>query len=124
MKKTFPYIFWFYAITLFILNIIPDISAPKVEKGLNLIRMDYLIHFVAYCIAGSLFAVWYKFRPKHFNIYMIAFIALFYASISEVIQIWIVGRTFNPVDLILNCLGISAGISGRWFLLRKKSANQ
>jgi VanZ family protein len=57
---------------------------------------------------------------KKINIYLWLGAGLLFASITEIYQIIIPGRTYNPVDLGLNITGILAGIPlGKWIFSRK-----
>jgi len=113
-KKLFRAIFWVWALVIFILSSLPNIPTQKVNIWDEPFRLDYLEHFGVFAILGGLFVVWKMDHSLRFNIknnwYFIAAIFLF-AVIDEVHQIWVPGRTFNPLDFIYNMLGLVAAYS-------------
>jgi len=108
-KKILVYFFWIYLSSLFILNVIPDVPTPEITTGDEWIRMDYVIHFIFYFVGGILVFQYQRHKTNQ-NMFAIICIAILYAGISELLQLWIPGRTFNPVDLFYNILGINAGL--------------
>ncbi len=108
--KIINIVFWSYATAILILNIIPDIPTPKVERGDEMIRLDYLIHFLVFFLGGLLYYKWNILRKNDHKPILLILFGLIYALTCELLQLWIPGRTFNPVDLIYNTLGVVFGL--------------
>jgi VanZ family protein len=113
-KKLFRILFWVWGLVIFILSSLPNIPTQKVNIWDEPFRLDYLEHFGVFAIWGGLFVVW-KMKPiGHFYVknYIWPIIAtLVFAAADEFHQIWIPGRTFNPLDLIYNMTGLLAAYS-------------
>ena len=92
---------------------IPGIPTPKIETADKEIRLDYIIHFIEY--AGLAFLGILSFTPSTMimsrkKVFIIASSLMLFALADEFHQLLIPGRTFNPVDIVFNLAGISAGI--------------
>ena len=91
---------------------------PEETKGL---RWDYLEHFFLYLIIP----IFYFFAEGAFltkiikSNYFILFLGLAFCSLTEIQQFYIEGRTFNPIDLVLNLSGFLTGIPIGKILHRK-----
>ena len=84
-----------------IISSIPDVPVnTRVETNALSFRLDYLLHFVAYTVIAFLFGKAYY--PSLFGFVLLARFAL----LEEGHQLLIPGRTFNPVDLWFDLLGI------------------
>ncbi|MCD4769226.1 MAG: VanZ family protein [Bacteroidales bacterium] len=106
-----------YFLVLWIILIILFSSLPKLPD-INIktdnfsLRIDYIIHLLEY---GSLtFFTILTFAPAEVKLVarkvLIVFISLLlFAMADEFHQLIIPGRTFNPVDLLFNALGIIGG---------------
>jgi VanZ family protein len=99
-------------ITAFI-PIVWDLSSIKTGIISFRIRLDYLLHFTVY----FLICVYYIFEQwKGLNLfnsnYLIKFILLsiLLATGTEVVQLWVPQRSFNPWDMVANMVGVSVGI--------------
>ncbi len=98
--------------TVIILSLIP--STPKSTISISEqieFRIDYSEHFVTYFLLGMLF-IKGKQTIIHKNnltkgIYMILWIT--FAILTEMVQKFITGRTYNPVDMYNNIVGIISG---------------
>jgi VanZ family protein len=114
-------LFWIWFIFILLVSVLPTIPETKVDIGITIFRIDYLEHLVAYFFLGFFFIMWHKGNPainiKTLIIYLLAGIA--YASLTECIQLFIRGRTFNPVDLIYNCIGIVLGLYITFLLCKR-----
>jgi VanZ family protein len=112
-KKIFGAIFFLWFATLLVLTYYPDFPTLKIRIRHEWFRLDYIGHFGFYAVLTMLFLFWQtgwrqRFRMKLLAITLIAGICL--ATITELTQFFIPGRTMNPMDLMYNCLGIVAGI--------------
>lgn len=108
-KKLFKVFFWLWGLAIFILSSLPNIPSQQINIWDEPFRLDYLEHFLVFAILGTTFIIWksdekgiFSFQ-NHFWIVMILFV---FAGADEIHQIWIPGRTFNPLDLIYNELGL------------------
>jgi len=109
--KLFKALFWVWGLTILILSSLPNIPTQKVNIWDEPFRLDYIEHFGVFAIWGGLFVVW-RMKPIGYfyvknNIKPLLFMLVF-AALDEIHQIWIPGRTFNPLDLIYNMSGLVA----------------
>lgn len=121
-KRIFNFVFWIYLLALLILNVIPDVPAPEIKTGDEWIRLDYAIHFLMYFIAGLLLYYSQKSTGQR-AVFLHLSVMVIYAGFSEILQLWIPGRTFNPVDLVYNLLGVVVGTLLPLVLIKKKFSN-
>ncbi len=106
-NRTINLLLILWMIVIVILSIIPMNQETKIEIGGTPFRLDYLEHFGVFFILGFLYVLSSKKDlPKYINKISILII---YAVITEIIQLFIPGRTFNPWDLIYNILGLVVG---------------
>ncbi len=118
-KKLFGWLFWLWGLLIVVLSSLPNIPNQEINIWGDLFRLDYLEHFGIFAIWGGIFIVWKAkdgvFSSKDF-IWPILFCILF-AAMDEMHQLWIVGRSYNPLDMIYNVLGLlSAFVIGPYFL--------
>jgi VanZ family protein len=77
------------------------------------IRLDHLLHFAVYfliCIyylAGQLKGL-SLFRTRSLLKFIILIILL--ATITELVQLWVPERAFNPMDWVANVAGVVIGV--------------
>lgn len=95
----------------------------KAEFNDKSIRLDYLLHFMAYFSLAIFYLLWKA--NKYFNIkphllYSFLIGGFILAAGSEGIQSLIPGRTFNPYDFYANAAGIILGIIAPKILFYKK----
>lgn len=109
-KKLFKILFWLWAITIFILSSLPNIPTQEINIWDEPFRLDYLEHFGVFFILGACYILWKSDSLGIFlfkkNIWAITGLIAF-ASLDELHQIWIPGRSFNLLDLIYNVLGLA-----------------
>lgn len=108
-KTLFKYLFWVWLITIFILSSLPNIPTQTINIWDEPFRLDYLEHFIVFGGLSGFFVVWKSSEKAVFKWkeHIIAIcLLIFFAAIDEVHQIWIPGRSFNPLDLIYNVLGL------------------
>lgn len=110
-KKLFNILFWLWGLTIFILSSLPNIPTQKINIWNEPFRLDYLEHFGVFAILGTFFIIW---KSSSNGVFMfkkywgVIIGLIIFACADEIHQIWIPGRTFNPLDLIYNVLGLSA----------------
>ncbi len=110
-KKLFKILFWLWGLTIFVLSSLPNIPTQQINIWDEPFRLDYLEHFGVFAILGSIFIVWkLDFNGSfQFRKYLWVLLGLIvFACADEIHQIWIPGRTFNPLDLIYNVAGLLA----------------
>jgi VanZ family protein len=116
LQKFFQFIFWIGYLAVLLTAFVP-VAGELDKKFLGPdsfhIRLDHLFHFSVYfliCIyylAGQL---------KGFSLFgtepLLKFIILvvILATLTEVVQLWIPERAFNPVDWIANMAGVVIGV--------------
>ena len=112
-KKLFAIIFWIWVATIIFFSVKPH--GPKMQITINesIYRLDYLLHFGVYFGLAVLYLLWkannyFKLKPRLLIYFLIG--GLILSGLSEYIQTYIPGRTFNPIDFYSNVSGIVAGI--------------
>ena len=114
-NKTFwSWIFILWSFVIVILNIVPNYTPPALKTNEDsVIPTDYILHFLTF----FLLPVFYFLSGKrmylfkfHTNIWLIFVAGLIFAVLVEAIQMFVTGRTFNPVDIIFNICGLLCGI--------------
>lgn len=114
-------IFYAWIIAILVLTSLP--YSGEVEKyATSEFRWDYLQHFIFYAGLSVLFYLAYgssirKESRKRLWFFLLA--GLLFATLTEVHQLIIPGRAFNPVDLGLNMAGILIGFPIGLFLHEK-----
>jgi len=112
-KKFFGFIFWFWLIFILIISILPGGPEMKAEFNDKSIRLDYLLHFIAYFSLAIFYLLWKAnkyFIIKPHLLYSFLIGGFILAAGSEGIQGLIPSRTFNPYDFYANAAGIIAGV--------------
>ncbi|MFZ5939081.1 MAG: VanZ family protein [Bacteroidota bacterium] len=71
------------------------------------IRWDYIEHSLVFGILAFLFFLWRKSKTRQprGNFFLFLGTGLVYAILTEVLQIAVPGRTFNPLDALFNAAG-------------------
>jgi VanZ family protein len=115
-------IFWGWAILIVFLTSMPNNPDIIDQKKDALIRLDYLEHIFFFAVLSVLHYLAYLTstgQTKKIRLYLWLVAGLVFASITEIYQIFIPGRGYNPVDLGLNISGLLVGIPvGKWFSSR------
>jgi VanZ family protein len=101
------------------------------KKRLFELRMDYLLHFVAYFAFGFLYVLWRSnrlFEIRSTELAILTATAISFSILIEYIQLLIPTRTFNVADMVYNFLGVVCGVGFTYFylvrhFLRKRNTN-
>ncbi|MDK2978624.1 MAG: hypothetical protein PWP52_1338 [Bacteroidales bacterium] len=122
-KKFFGFIFWCWLILILLVSTLPGGPEMKAEFNDKSIRLDYLLHFIAYFSLAIFYLLWKA--NKYFNIkprllYSFLIGGFILAAGMEGIQSLIPGRSFNPYDFYANAAGIILGIIAPKILFYKK----
>lgn len=105
--------FWLWLLFIAIVSSLPNIPTQKINIWDQPFRLDYLAHFGVFAILLGLFVLWKADKNALFSIrkqYVFIVILALFAVADEVHQIWIPGRSYNPLDLIYNLSGFFAGL--------------
>ncbi len=127
IRKLIPfsrYLLIIWVILMIISSSIPGIPTPKIETAKTEIRLDYIIHFLEYC--GLAFLAVLSFTPSSMILklsrLLVIFVALaLFAVADESHQLLIPDRTFNPVDIFSNILGVITGTLFTMIIIRRLS---
>lgn len=111
-------LFWFWIALIIVLSVLPVTPNNKLEVGDLIFRLDYVEHLVIYFLLGFFF-IMYQRKNTGMNIILYIILGIILASLTEGVQLFIRGRTFNPVDLIYNSFGISFGLFITYIINRK-----
>ena len=96
-----------------IVSLIPGLPQPEIGAVETFIRLDYLFHFLEFFVLALLFFLWQRQGESDlaFLKYLLAMcIAIIFAALTEVVQIWIPGRTCNLIDVVYKAAGFFGGI--------------
>lgn len=109
LNRIFLFI-WIGIVTF--LSVTPNTPNSSVKVRSLEFRIDYLEHFIVYFILGFLLFIAF---PESFKKGMVLFgtailLLVLFSAVTEFIQYFIPGRTYNPVDLILNSAGSIFGV--------------
>ncbi|MDF1573522.1 MAG: VanZ family protein [Bacteroidales bacterium] len=104
--------FFSWATLILVLSVLPTNEMIKKSNEDSTFRWDYLEHFGVFVVFALLFGFWRSSTTGEMNRELLYFLIMgsIYASFTEVVQLWIDGRTFNPLDLLFNLLGLLIGI--------------
>ncbi|MBN2764475.1 MAG: VanZ family protein [Bacteroidales bacterium] len=115
-QKIYKFFFCLGYLAILITAFIPvagSLNRVKVGRGIFEIRLDHLLHIAAY----FLICLYYLFGQrkglmlfKKNSLLKFILLILLLATVSEVVQLWVPGRAFNPADLLANVTGILLGV--------------
>jgi VanZ family protein len=91
---------WLAMLCIIVLSVAPGNMRPSIFDN------DYAEHFVAYFIAGSLFAMGYL---RSMQLLASGFFLTFCAASLEFVQLWIPGRTASVSDFAAGTIGVWIG---------------
>lgn len=119
-------IFVFWLIALLVLSIIPNFSPESIKiENKGFLRTDYIQHFLVFLVLPIFYffsgqrTFLNRFLKSHGSL---IFAGIIYASFTELIQLLVPGRTFNPVDLLLNVSGLITGVLLGWLGWKYKNS--
>jgi len=106
----FKFLFWIWIVGILIFSSIPGLPVPE-KDIINIFRSDYLIHLLEYLFLAFFFVFWQQNElDKIRKILLVLVIGIGIGIIDELHQIFIPGRSFNFIDMILNISGFSIGL--------------
>lgn len=113
----------FIAWTLFIVYMSLRPGANEIlKKQFFELRMDYMLHFIAYFTFGSLYVLWRgnrNFEIKRLELAILIAAAISFSILMEYFQLLIPGRAFNVVDMVYNTIGVIFGVGITYFYILK-----
>lgn len=118
MKRILNLFFWIYTSFIIILSVIPffdgyGFNRVNLEIGGLGVRMDHFLHMLMYFSFYVIFWILYRFEIIIFKTNPVSkyfFFTLSLAFATELIQIFITGRSFYLPDLGANLAGIFFGV--------------
>lgn len=115
-SKLYKYLFFGCLAALLIFSVIPDFEVESQAEDLNFnfnfgLRADYFAHLVAYIALVVFFLLWKNKRKVLYPILALG-IGISVAVLTEFQQLFIPGRTCNPVDMFYSGLGVLVGVVG------------
>ena len=99
----------------------PNLPDLKLNIDESTIRIDYAIHFIEYFLLVSFFLIWRiqnNLNPTIIIILLTLLIGMVTGLADEFHQKIIIGRTFNPIDMLSNFLGVITGVTAVTFYLK------
>ncbi len=119
LKPLWLVLFILWTALLATVALIPDSSMVVIDTGSEF-RWDYLEHFIAYLVFGSLYILWRsdtEFTLAGHEIAILFSGSIVFSILTEYAQVLIPGREFNFIDMVYNMLGVFAGILFTYLLL-------
>ena len=107
------YIFWIWIGALFTGALIPGMGVGSIEIDSFSFRADYLLHALAFFGIVAIFAMARRNEVvifKRFAWTKLILLCIFLGLTIEVLQHFIPGRTFNPIDMLFNLVGLTVGL--------------
>ena len=122
MRTFFAILFFALLAILLVLTYYPDLPDMKVKVNDEWFRLDYIGHLGFYAAIAAAFLTWQAgWRSKiHGKLLFFTILGGIILGIAtEYSQLAIPGRSFNPFDMMYNCLGILVGVAGVVVFSRK-----
>ena len=113
-KPFFKVFFWVWLLIILGMSSTPNLPDLKLNIDESTIRIDYAIHFIEYFLLVSFFLIWRiknNLNPTIIIIFLTLLIGMATGFVDEFHQKIIIGRTFNPIDMLSNFLGVIAGVA-------------
>jgi VanZ family protein len=87
------------------------------------IRLDHLLHLLVYFLICMYFYAGLRnglILFRHHALVKFLILIIFLATVTEVVQLWVPYRSFNPMDWVSNLSGVAIGLVVMHLLRRKK----
>ncbi|MDD2548478.1 MAG: VanZ family protein [Bacteroidales bacterium] len=110
MKMFFRLTYVIYLLGIIVVSISPSVGIGKIDTSFLTFRIDYPLHVLAFIPLPILAFLSNGFSCTSFQWKKMLVLSTVIALGAEFIQILVPSRTFNPIDLLCNVLGLSIGI--------------
>jgi len=123
----FAILFFTWLASLLVLTYFPDLPEMKIRVRDEWFRLDYLGHLGFYAGLAIFFIIWrtgWRAKIQRRIIIWSILIGLILGFATEFSQRAIPGRSFNPFDIMYNCIGILIGIAMVYALSRKVNSER
>jgi VanZ family protein len=125
LQRLYKLIFWtgYSAVLITSMLYLPwDLDKVKVGTVHFNIRLDHLLHTVVYFLICMYFYVGQRnglvlFHHKALRKFLILIFIL--ATITEIVQLWVPYRSFNPMDWVSNLSGVIIGMAVMYISRRR-----
>jgi VanZ family protein len=116
LQKLYKYLFWIGYLAVLITAFMP-VTGELNKKFLGPeslhIRLDHLLHFTVYFLISMYYLAGQRKELQLFpanSLIKFIMLLLFLATVTELVQLWVPERTFNPMDWISNVAGLVIGV--------------
>ncbi len=108
----------FFVGIVIIASVIPNIFATSTVLFYT-IGLDKILHFLAF-LAVMVLALLVSLSSSLWKITIIVLVVMLFGATVEIIQSTIPYRTFNPLDIVANLIGVFCGVF-LWLLFKRSS---
>jgi VanZ family protein len=114
--KIYRYIFWIGYISVLIATFLPvagELNKIRLGPDAFHIRLDHLLHFAVYFLICMYFLFGLRKGIALFeknSLLKFVLLILLLATVTEVVQLWVPERAFNPMDWVANVAGVVIGV--------------
>jgi VanZ family protein len=125
-QKLYKFFFWtgYSAIFITAMLYLPwDLDKVNVGTVHFNIRLDHLLHTLVYFLICMYFYIGQRIGLHlflHQALKKFLILILILATVTEVVQLWVPYRSFNPMDWVSNVSGVIIGLIVMYFLRRKE----
>jgi uncharacterized membrane protein AbrB (regulator of aidB expression) len=127
MRLFFAIIFFTLLGLLLALTYYPDLPDMKIKVKDEWFRLDYIGHLGFYAAIAAAFLTWragWRSKIPGMLLFLTILGGFILGTATEYSQLAIPRRSFNPFDMMYNCLGILVGVTGMFGFSRKVSGKR
>lgn len=110
MKLIFRIVFFLYVALLLWFYLHPSMGITSIDLKGQSVRVDYPLHGLAFAFLPILSYLATKSRKKPYLWYALLAVSFILALSMEHLQQLTPGRTFNPLDILSNFIGVVVGL--------------
>lgn len=114
----FKALFWIYALTIIFISISPSAGIQEIKLFEKEWRIDYVLHTLAFFVLpvfGFVASQNGSWKKRWFQFLLFSLVLVFG---TELAQLFVSGRTFNPFDIVSNLTGFLLGFTAVVLLIR------
>jgi VanZ family protein len=124
-KSAYNFLFWLLVLIIMGLTILPKSTLSSAIPFQTNSRLDYLMHFLSFLPLPILAYFASQGNPMLKKWKMLMALSFAIAILSELLQLAVEDRTFNPFDILANLSGLLVGLTiifvySKWPTLTKK----